>query len=142
MTFPCLTCNLYVPLSNNSTANYNAPSSRVSNKERMCLALAKEFPSCLLRWQKKGDGSEVGNLRKTEDTMMKGDGMGGLLFGVYAWFTVIARQSKRVTAYLHITRWRQRQRRRQLDEKRGGGRQLRRMRSAEKGAAGEWIKIN
>jgi len=32
----------------------------------------------------------VGNLRKTEDTMMKGDGMGGLLFGVYAWFTVIA----------------------------------------------------
>lgn len=40
------------------------------------------------------------------------------LYGVYAWFTVIARQSKRVTAYLHITRRRQRQ----LDEKRGVGR--------------------
>jgi len=50
--------------------------------------------------------------------MMKGDGVGGLLFGVHAWFTVIARQSKRVTAYLHITR----RQGHQLDEKRREGR--------------------
>lgn len=57
----------------------------------------------------------------SQTPMMKGGWMGETerwLYGVYAWFTVIARQSKRVTAYLHITR----RCRRQLDEKQRGGR--------------------